>query len=525
MRCIVYSRFSSSNQREESIHAQRRACQEYAQRQRYTILREFADEARSATTDDRPQFLDMVGQITRGTLKADVVLVHKLDRFARNRYDAAFYRRELRKAGCRLESVLERLDDSPESVILESVLEGYAEFYSLNLSREVMKGMKETALQGKHNGGRPPLGYRVTADKHYEIDEETSPIIREIFTRAAAGESYPQIVAALHQAGYRTRDGNLFKENSLHDILKNKKYIGIYIFNRTEAKGPDGKRRHRKSKNPTEIIEIPGALPAIIDPDTWAAVQARMTKNKHQAERARGRAKAVYILSGLITCESCGRKMVGSSKSYHTRVGKEYRQRHVYQCPTKGCSQPELEKSAAEHAVVEEMRRKVFTADAMKEISRLAMEYAKFRRKDRKGEGSHLQSELRKLESKIQNLVQAIAAGGQLSALVEELQRLEKLKTTLIERLRQWELLQQMDPTEQGLLHQLRLLRARVTGDNPEDQKAIAQEFITSIIAAGTKLTVAFSLPLGDGGCYEWRRAVTVSTHRHVSNVKSAPFQ
>ncbi|SHH31849.1 Resolvase, N terminal domain [Thermosyntropha lipolytica DSM 11003] len=87
------------------------------------------------------------------------MIVHKLDRFARNRYDSAFYRRELKKNGVQIVSVTENLDDSPESIILESVLEGMAEYYSRNLAREVMKGMKETAYKCKHTGGRPPLRY------------------------------------------------------------------------------------------------------------------------------------------------------------------------------------------------------------------------------------------------------------------------------------------------------------------------------------------------------------------------------
>ena len=101
----------------------------------------------------------------------DTLIVHKLDRFSRNRYDSAFYKKKLKDNNVRLISVLEHLDNSPESIILESVLEGMAEYYSVNLSREVMKGMKETALQCKHNGGLPPLGYEVAQDKTYIIKE------------------------------------------------------------------------------------------------------------------------------------------------------------------------------------------------------------------------------------------------------------------------------------------------------------------------------------------------------------------
>ncbi|MCL6559890.1 MAG: recombinase family protein, partial [Firmicutes bacterium] len=171
MKAVIYARFSSDNQREESITAQVRACTEYAQRKGYAVVKVYTDEARSAITDDRPGFLQMIEDIKSGRVKADLLLVHKLDRFARNRYDSAFYKRELRRAGVRVESVLEHLDDSPESILMESVIEGMAEYYSRNLAREVMKGMKETALQGKHNGGKPPLGYDVDSEGRYIINE------------------------------------------------------------------------------------------------------------------------------------------------------------------------------------------------------------------------------------------------------------------------------------------------------------------------------------------------------------------
>ena len=160
IRAAVYARFSSDNQRDESIDAQLRAIREYAAKNNVVIVEEYIDKARSATTDNRPEFLRMIKEASQHTF--DVVLVHKLDRFARNRRDSIGYRMELKRHGVSLISILEYLDDgSPESVILESVLEAMAEYYSLNLAREVNKGMKENALKGLHTGGLPPLGYDV----------------------------------------------------------------------------------------------------------------------------------------------------------------------------------------------------------------------------------------------------------------------------------------------------------------------------------------------------------------------------
>lgn len=150
---IIYARYSSDNQRYESITAQIRACKEYAEKRGYTVVAIYIDEAKTATTDHRPEFLRMMDDIKSSAIEADVLLVHKLDRFARNRYDSAFYRHELGLHGVKIESVTENLDGSPESALLESLLEGLNEYYSKNLAREVMKGMKESALQAKHTGG------------------------------------------------------------------------------------------------------------------------------------------------------------------------------------------------------------------------------------------------------------------------------------------------------------------------------------------------------------------------------------
>ncbi|MBM7855881.1 DNA invertase Pin-like site-specific DNA recombinase [Desulfohalotomaculum tongense] len=316
MKAVIYARFSSDNQREENITAQVRACTEYASRKGCTVVKVYTDEARSATTDDRPSFLEMIDQIKTKLIKTDIVLVHKLDRVARNRYDSAFYKRELRQAGVRVESVLEHLDDSPESILMESVIEGMAEYYSRNLARDVMKGMKETTLQGKHTGGKPPLGYDVDSEGKYIINETEARAVKIIFEMYSAGCGYNAILARLNTHGYKTKASKPFGKNSLHGILRNKKYIGIYVFNRTAAK-QGGKRNHHLSKPLEEIIELSDAIPPIIDEETFRSVQERMDANRQGP--ARSKAKVNYLLSGLIWCGECNHKMTGASSSYLTK--------------------------------------------------------------------------------------------------------------------------------------------------------------------------------------------------------------
>ena len=178
-KAALYARYSSDNQRSESIDAQLRAMQNYCQQNHILIVETYIDEAKSATTDHRPSFQKMISDSKYHQF--NIILVHKLDRFARNRYDSAVYKRELKKNGVSVYSVLENLDDSPESIMMESVLEGMSEYYSQNLAREVMKGMRETALQCKHTGGKPPLGYDLNTDGKLIINQGEAEVVQQIF--------------------------------------------------------------------------------------------------------------------------------------------------------------------------------------------------------------------------------------------------------------------------------------------------------------------------------------------------------
>lgn len=219
-KAVLYARFSSDNQREKSIEAQLRAMHDYCKRNGIVVIHEYCDRAKSATTDDRPEFLKMVAAAKTGDF--DFAIVHKLDRFSRNRYDSAFYKRELKKNGVPLLSVLEQMDDSPESIILESVLEGMSEYYSKNLAREVMKGMRESAMACRYVGGWISYGFQVDKDTHkYVIDEYEAEAVRIMFRDVANGCGYNVVLKKLNTMGYRTRLGNTFSKETMYEMLRN----------------------------------------------------------------------------------------------------------------------------------------------------------------------------------------------------------------------------------------------------------------------------------------------------------------
>ncbi|MEW5952138.1 MAG: recombinase family protein [Bacillota bacterium] len=508
---IVYTRYSSDNQREESITAQLRACTEYADRNGYIIIKVYTDEAKSAQTDDRPNFLQMIYDIKFNQIEADIVLVHKLDRFARNRYDSAFYKRELRKYDIRVESVLEHLDDSPESVILESVLEGMAEYYSKNLAREVIKGMKETALQAKHTGGLPPLGLDVNEDKRYVINQKEARAVMIIFKMRDSGHGYNTIINTLnnHEECFKTKAGRPFGKNSIHEILKNKKYIGTYVFNRSAAKSSNGKRNNHLTKKSDDIIEIPNAIPAIVPEDLFWRIQKKMSLNRKLNSTGGHKAKVDYLLSSLIWCGECGQKMVGSSSSYTVKSTKEKKKLHYYLCNnanrTNTCNNKKINKTDVEDYVMSKLTKEVFIEKAIQALAEKLYKHYIKNKHETSGEGDYLKKELGNTSKQIENIVDAIANGGiAVQPLLEKLKSLENSKAILESRLHEWQVKQESDTiTFDKAVAYLQHYAEELKSDDPKQVKQVIERFVEKVIVKQDTIEVNLMVTVhttGGGG-------------------------
>lgn len=312
----AYARFSSDLQREESIDAQFRAIREYCQQNEIKILREFKDEAVSGRTANRPAFQQMFGLIKDHP--ADLLIVHKLDRFARNRGDAAFYRSKLKEQNMKLVSVLERLDDSPESIIMEGIIESMNEYYSANLSRESKKGIKENVLQGRRNGGKSPFGYS-SVDQHL-IPNKDAPKLREFFRMYSEGRRLADIAREL--------DLPFVNYNA---VLKNEVYLGTLI------------SKEWRCENAHE---------ALVDRETWDLCQRRLKNSPHNAAN---RALVPYMLSGMLVCGKCGKKMI----CYQVQ-GKYF----YYSCRTKGCKS--IHRDELDKRVLEEFSKNFTPTEAVR---------------------------------------------------------------------------------------------------------------------------------------------------------------
>ena len=351
MKAAVYARYSSDNQREESITAQISGIKEYCKRNNITIVKIYTDEAFSAKTDNRPQFLQMIKDSKCRAF--DCVIVHKLDRFARNRYDSAFHKKNLKENGVKLISVLENLDESPESIILESVLQGMAEYFSANLSREVMKGLKQNAYQAKHTGGTPPLGYDVSKDKTYIINEKEALVVKEIFEMFCSGYGYGTIAKDMNNKNYTMKSGKQFGKTNIRDILMNEKYTGMYIYNLRL----DGKNLH-KFKPEEEIIRIPDGMPAIVSKELFYKVKEQIN-GKRIGKRMR---VMNYLLTGKLFCGDCGFNYTGAG---HYKGSDRHKENHhkyyIYACTKRRdtCENKPIRKDLIEADVIDAIKIRI----------------------------------------------------------------------------------------------------------------------------------------------------------------------
>lgn len=489
-KAAVYARFSSDNQRDESIDAQVRAVEDYAQKNSIEIIKIYVDKAKSATSDKRPEFQKMIKDSELGIF--DTLIVHKLDRFSRNKYDSAVYKRKLKVNGIRLISVTENLDGSPESIILESVIEGMAEYYSQNLAREVMKGMRESAYQCKHLGGIPPLGYDVDNNKKYVINEKEAEVVRKIFELYVNGYGYGQIIEYMNNHGYKTKKGREFGKNSIYGILYNEKYSGIYIFNRSSKKDAFGRRNTHSSKNKNDIIRVEGGIPTIITKDIYEKAREMMASRK----RAPGanKAKEIYLLQGIIVCGHCGYAMQGNR-----RKPKNKPLYISYRCgcrKQKGtCDNKEIRKEYIEEFVLSELEKHILNNNAIPILVDKINRHIENQTTTGRADLKRMQKELKEVKEQIDNIVSAITKGLFHEEFKVKMDELHNKKNKLELNIRELES-KSHAPTisEEQIRNLFSMFRSFVMERNLPECKKFIQNYVNKVIVYKDHVEVIFNV-------------------------------
>ena len=451
---VIYARYSSHGQTEQSIEGQLAKGHEYAAAQGYTVVHEYIDRAMTGRNDNREAFQKMLSDT--GKHQFQVVIVWKVDRFGRNREEIAFNKHTCKKNGVRVEYVAESLPNSPEAVILESVLEGMAEYYSIQLSQNIRRGQLESAKKCQCVGGSVPLGYTLDSDKHFVIDPQTAPVVKKIFDLYAEGATISEITGQLNEQGIRTARKQLFTKNSLTKLLKNEKYIGVYTYK--------------------DIVRVEGGVPAIVDESTFDRVQELLKINRRAPSHTW--TKVEYLLTDKLFCGHCGSPMVGESGFSHTGAKYSY-----YGCikrrREKACDKKPVRQDWIEALVLDETVKLLHDDELMEYIIDRTWEYYQVTDKVQE-EKAVLEAQLAEVDKAINNLVRAIEAGIFNAATKSRMDELDAQKAALTASLADLELTSGIRITRDHIEYFLLRLRDLDVKDR-ECQKRLVQTFVNAV--------------------------------------------
>ena len=402
---VIYARYSSDNQSEQSIEGQLRVCNEYAKSHDILILNTYIDRAMTGTNDNRPDFQRMMKDSCKR--EWDYVLVYKIDRFSRNKYETAMHKKTLKDNGVRLLSAMEYIPDSPEAIILESMLEGYAEYYSAELSQKVRRGMNETRRKGNFTGGFIIYGYKVV-DHKVVIDEDKADVVRFIYEKYANGMYVKDIIKALTEKGI-FNNGKPFARNTVYNILKNEKYAGIY--------------RHND-----EIFD--NIYPAIVGEDIYSKVRAKTDTNKYGTRSV----EVVYMLRNKIKCGYCGSPISaecgtaknGEKKRYYKCLGRKH---------SSGCTKKQVRKDVLEQYVLDNVLEQLQSPEILEYITDILL-ILQEQKIQANSTFKQLVKEQRQTENSINNIMNAIENGGTSNTAMKRLRELESKMEELEKQIR-----------------------------------------------------------------------------------------
>ena len=401
MNAVIYARYSSSNQREESIEGQIRICTEYAKKKGYKITNQYIDRAMTGKNDNRPAFRQMLNDSDKGMF--DVLLVYKTDRFARNRYDSAIHKTRLKKNKVQIEYAAEQIPNDSTAVLIEGFLENLAEYYSVNLSENTKRGKYENALKKKSNGGVTPIGYK-RINGSLVIDEVKAPVVQFAFQSYIDGISYANIIKKA-----RERYGIKLSMSGLKLILQNEVYTGKYIYNTYDG----------------ETFVYEDNHEAIVSRETYEKAKEKRLANKRSPNAGKGKIK--YALSGLIKCGECGGHII-VSHSYKNGEPAFFRLYCLNRKEHKNCNNPTRKMEIVENAVIEAIKNKILDRKTIKTLAEKACSLQEDNSLDKLKE---LQTELKNIQKSKNNIIAAIEQGIITPTTKDRLQELEHLESDL----------------------------------------------------------------------------------------------
>lgn len=474
MNAVIYARYSAGpRQTDQSIEGQVRVCTEFCAQRGLTVIDSYCDRHISGRTDERPEFQRLIADAKKK--KFEAVVVYKTDRFARNKYDSAIYKRQLRQCGIQIFYAAEAIPDGPEGIILESLMEGLAEYYSAELAQKIKRGMHESALKCQSTGHGRPLGYKVDENKKFQIDPESSQIVQTIFSMFIKGESNEAICEHLNSRGLRTARGTLFNKSSINRIIKNRKYLGEYRY---------------------DDIVIEGGLPAIITPEEFCMAQAEMERRR--TRKAPKSPKAEYLLAGRLFCGHCKRPMQGVSGT-----GKNGNKWYYYYCgnnrgKNRTCDKKQIPRDKLEKLVIDLTVKYILKRDVLEDLTHKVFA-AQQRQNDNTAEVELYEKKLRENKTAISNILKAIESGTATKTLPERLKALEDEQLVIQGELAQLKTAH-FEFDEDQILFALMQYLSPFDGESQQDYyRRIITCFISEVYVYDDKLVLFYNISSPDG--------------------------
>ena len=460
MNVVIYARYSSDKQTEQSIEGQIKVCTNFANFNGYNIIDTYIDRAMTGKNDDRPGLQKLIADSNRKLFQG--VLVYAMDRFGRNLQQSVNNEFRLKRNGVKLISATENFTDDSSGQLHRNIMMSFAQYYSDELSAKVKRGMVINAERCQFNGGTIPLGYK-SVDKRLVVDEETAPIVQKIFEMYADGSRAVDIADYLNARQIRTASGAMFNKNSLHSILKNKKYIGVYKY--------------------ADVV-VENAVPRIISDELFNRVAEVLERNKKHA--GHNKAKVEYLLTTKLFCGHCRAPMVGVSA--RSKTGRIY---YYYSCNNarlKICDKKNARKEKIEDLVIKKCRE-LLTDENIAKIAK-AVSVATDKAQD-KTEEQYLKRKLKEIDKAIENLMRALETGQNVDLISERITAKRKERSD-IERDLAVEVKKSVTLTEPEIRFFLTALKSGDVNDM-KYRRTLITIFVNSVYLFDDRMTIIFN--------------------------------
>ncbi len=501
MRAALYARVSSEAQDVDlSISAQLKALREYAQKNDFTIIREYVDEAFTGRTSSRPAFLQMISLARSPEKPFDAILVWKLSRFARSREDSIVYKTRLKKKGINVISITEHFDDSSTGKLMEAIIESFDEYYSNNLGDDVTRGMRESISRGFYLSAKPPYGYRkvktldgIKQRTKLEIEPTQANTVRFVFSEILSGKGLTEIVKELNTKGIAGPRNNGWTKTGLYSVLTNEVCAGTITWGRNSKRG-------------LEPLRVVNACPALVSKDDFTAVQAIMQERSFVRSHPK-RTASRFLLSGLAQCGHCGKALIGQN----AKSGKF----SYYVCGTlnkKGagsCPSQYLNSKHFEMMIVDKLKGYVLTEENLSMLIKLVNEEIDAASTSFGDELDTVCHDLDDIKRRLGKLYDAIEnnlditysdLAPRIHELREQGKRLEQRKVALQELMSQ----RRIDFADKCLVKQyVEDLHDFLNESSLVERKSFVKSFVKKVIVKDSEVRLIYSLPLTPEGLTE----------------------